>query len=43
MTFGRFLFFFVFGLAIAWVTQWIWLYWILALAAAWVVYRLIRR
>ncbi len=43
MTLGRFLIFFVFGLVIAWVAQWIWLYWMLALAAAWVIYRLIRR
>ena len=43
MTFGRFLFFFVFGLVIAWFTKWTWLYLILVLAAAWVISRLIRR
>ena len=43
MTLGRFLIFFVLGLVIAGVAQWTWLYWILALAAAWVIYRLIRR
>ena len=43
MTLGRFLIFFVLGLVIAWIAQWTWLYWILTLAAAWVIYRLIRR
>ena len=43
MTLGRFLIFFVLGLVIAWVAHWTWLYLILALAAAWVIYRLIRR
>ena len=43
MTLGRFLIFFVLGLVIAWIAQWTWLYWILALAAVWVAYRLIRQ
>ncbi len=43
MTLGRFLIFFVLGLVISWIAQWTWLYWMLALAAAWVIYRLIRR
>lgn len=43
MTLGRFLVFFTVGLAVAWLSQWTWLYWILALAAAWVVFRLLRR
>ena len=43
MTLGRFLVFFTAGLAVAWLGQWTWLYWILALAAAWVAFRLLRR
>ena len=44
MTLGRFLVLFVVGLVIAWaVPQLIWLYWILAIAAVWVVFRLLRR
>ena len=44
MTLGRFLVLFVAGLVIAWaVPQLTWLYWILAIAAVWVVFRLLRR
>ena len=44
MTLGRFLVLFVLGLATAWaVPQLTWLYWILAIAAVWVVFRLLRR
>ena len=44
MTLGRFLVLFVVGRVIAWaVPQLTWLYWILAIAAVWVVFRLLRR
>jgi len=44
MTLGRFLVLFVVGLVIAWaVPQLTWLYWILGIAAVWVVFRLLRR
>ena len=44
MTLGRFLVLFVVGLVIAWaVPQLTWMYWILAIAAVWVVVRLLRR
>ncbi len=44
MTLGLFLVLFVGGLVIAWaVPQLTWLYWILAIAAVWVVFRLLRR
>lgn len=44
MTLGLFLVLFVVGLVIAWaVPQLTWLYWILAIAAVWVVFRLLRR
>ena len=44
MTLGRFLVLFVVGLVIAWaVPQLSWLYWILAIAAVWVVFRLLCR
>ena len=42
MTLGRFLLFFVVGLMAAWLLQWLWLYWILAIAAVWVVIQLLR-
>ena len=44
MTLGRFLVLFVVGLVIAWaVPRLTWLYWILSIAAVWVVFRLLRR
>ena len=44
MTLGRFLVLFVVGLVIAWaVPQLTWLYLILAIAAVWVIFRLLRR
>jgi len=43
MTLGRFLLFFLIGLAVAWFAQWVWLYWILAVAAVIVVIQLLRR
>tara|TARA_B100000482_G_scaffold45807_1_gene30019 strand:- start:317 stop:448 length:132 start_codon:yes stop_codon:yes gene_type:complete len=43
MTLGRFLVLFVVGLVTAWAAQLTWLYWILAIAAVWVVFRLLRR
>ena len=44
MTLGRFLVLFVVGLVIAWaVPQLTWLYWILAIAAVWVIFRPLRR
>ena len=44
MTLGRFLVLFVVGLVIAWaVPQLTWLYWILTIAAVWVIFRLLRR
>ena len=44
MTLGRFLVLFVVGLVIAWaVPQLTWLYSILAIAAVWVVFRLLSR
>ena len=44
MTLGRFLLLFVVGLVIAWaVPQLTWLYWILAIAAVLVVFRLLCR
>ena len=43
MTLGRFLVFLVLGLATAWLAQLTWLYWILAFAAVWVVFRLLCR
>ena len=44
MTLGRFLVLFVVGLVIACtVPQLTWLYWILAITAVWVIFRLLRR
>lgn len=42
MTLGRFLVFAVFGLAAAWMFQLNWLYWLIAVAALWVVFQLAR-
>jgi len=42
MTLGRFLVFVVVGLAAAWIFQLSWLYWLIAIAALWVVFQLVR-
>jgi hypothetical protein len=43
MTLLRFLILFAIGVALALVAQWIWLYWVLAVAALLVVIQLVRK
>ena len=42
VTFGRFLALFALGLIAAVWLQWSWLYWLLAAAALWALYKLVR-
>tara|TARA_B100001079_G_scaffold8439_1_gene7119 strand:- start:180 stop:311 length:132 start_codon:yes stop_codon:yes gene_type:complete len=42
VTFGRVLALFALGLIAAVVLQWSWIYWLLAAAALWVLFRLVR-
>ena len=43
MTLGTFLILFLIGLAVALTFQWVWMFWVLAAAGAWVLVQLIRR
>ena len=42
MTLLRFLVFFAIGVVLALITQWVWLYWVLGVAALLVVIQLVR-
>ncbi len=43
MTLGTSLILFLIGLAVALTFQWVWMFWLLAAAGAWVLVQLIRR